>query len=762
MRDSDRNSRSEKRENKYGKAGCRLDGAITILTTISVMLILSLVLVSLESARQQGAVTMVRMNTQMAAESVLGEYYAPLFDEYGLYGLYGTDIEEELRSYLEASAKPSEASGKTSDYGYAYEIADVALARSVGLLYGGASICKNQMIEEGAVSGAQDLAEMLLRAVNLLKDSESVVDVLDRQQKVELQLSKYDEKMLELMKWIDGLETDKTGVVFQKDGTVKTHSQFVKRAVNGTVSAESVHMNNEAVFRQLESKYTNITAEANAVAKLLAAVTTADDDRWTLIQYRHAKLAVAVQAASIGAEKALPIIDELIELQDTMRPMVREYEKFLETMKSAVDEDLYESLESTLKTMKTYVGLTPDAKTYDFDGMKATLSNDYAILSEVRSMVTITPKLLTEWKTLYSVLPNKVTGYSLDHLEIDYSLLRKSSASETSFWAMVKSAVTSGIVGGVYSDDTELSKTSIWFQPNLPSTMSLGDLDSLYVFPELEEGGSVGVGLLKSLLQGNLLRNLMNRLADGIVEMSEKILLIAYMADHMSCFADSSFSGVMHYEQEYLLYGSRSDSANQKSATKSILGIRVLMNILHVFTDTAKKAEALAVATELLSVIPLPILIKLTEYVILVIWAVQNAYLETAELIAGKSVPLAVTSESFQLSLTEAVSMTKAKRLERAEQYVAEKGFRIGYRQYLLLLMMFRSSDTLTVRALDLIQLNIRAKYEPKFLIRDCVYGFEATVTADIPALYTGVAFGDDQGADITEYSIQEKCAVSY
>ena len=44
------------------------DGAVTVLMAITTILIFSLILVSLESARQQGAVSMLRMNVQTAAE----------------------------------------------------------------------------------------------------------------------------------------------------------------------------------------------------------------------------------------------------------------------------------------------------------------------------------------------------------------------------------------------------------------------------------------------------------------------------------------------------------------------------------------------------------------------------------------------------------------------------------------------------------------------------------------------------------------------
>ena len=147
---------------------------------------------------------------------------------------------------------------------------------------------------------------------------------------------------------------------------------------------------------------------------------------------------------------------------------------------------------------------------------------------------------------------------------------------------------------------------------------------------------------------------------------------------------------------------------------------------------------------------------------ILVVWAIQNAYLETAEVIRGRSVPVLVTSGSFQLSLSDAFTMTKSKRIAAAQAYKSPGGLCLGYSHYLMLLMLFTDSDTLTMRGLDIIQINLQAKYDYQFRLRDCVYGFEATMTVLCPSLYTDIAPGTLLPEQGSAYEITEKCAVSY
>jgi hypothetical protein len=744
------------------------DGAITVMTAIVTILILSLILVSLESARQQGAVAMLRMHVQTAAESVLGEYYAPLFDDYGLYGLYDVDIEEEIRSCLETSGRPEQAvdgsnpGESRSYYSYAYDISEVALKRTVDLLQGGGALCKNQMIEEGAVSGIQELAELLLSAVKLLKDSEASVGAIEMQQRIQLQLALFEEKLLRLMQLIDGVHTTSGGIVFQPDGKPQIDPFFAKRAVTVSVTQENVHMGNRMIYERLEPIYTNLTVLVptlkTEINKYLSS-SAAEPGEELMSVYRL--YAGAVHDSYIGSQEAVTVLEELIELQDRFRPMVKELEKYMQTCQPLISEDMYKALEETMRILKNYVGIREGVKTYDFEGMKEQLLRNLVVLSPILNETIQLPRLKPNWAKVRDVCGN-LDQYSVDKLELEYSSVRKTTAGDSSFWSAVKTLLTKGITVGVYPKGEYLSMSTIRWEPDLPSRTLEDDPSSLYVFPDLTDDGEIGIAALKKLLQGNLLRNLLNRLADGIVDLSEKLLLVTYFATHMSDYTDKAQTGVLRYEQEYLLFGKNEDSQNQRAATLSILGIRVLMNVIHVFSDSLKNAEAMGIAAELLSAVPVPILIKVAQYLILTIWALQNAYLETAEILQGKSVPLVVTSGTFQLNLAAAFTMTHSSRIEIAKMYKPPEGLKLGYEHYLLLLMMMRSSDAMTARALDLIQVNIREKYDRKFLIKNCVYGFELDVKAEMPTLYTTIPLGDSAGERGNAYTIEEGCAVSY
>ena len=365
---------------------------------------------------------------------------------------------------------------------------------------------------------------------------------------------------------------------------------------------------------------------------------------------------------------------------------------------------------------------------------------------------------------MYNAIAQKTEAYSIESLQLDYSKVKKSDSSNSGLWATIKSVITEGITGGVYGNDISLSDASIVWARGLPSGYTFGDFQNLCVIPGMSNEGSMDRSFLENVMDGNLLSSLLDRLADGIVDLSEKLLLITYFATHMTSFADpdEAAEGVLHYEQEYLLFGKSFDADNQRSATLSILGLRTIMNLIHVLVNGTKRSEALLVATEILALIPLPVLIKIAQYLILVVWAIQNAYLETAELLRGKAVPVLVTESTFQLSMADAFTMTRSRRINRAKEYQPPPGFRMKYEHYLWLLMLFKNSDTLTARALDIIQVNLQAGVDEKFRIENCIYGFGVEAEAMLPSLYTDLVPPQDGGTNVTSYTIREKCAVSY
>ncbi len=755
------------KESETTIAGASVSGAVSILMTFVFILVLSLLLVSLESARQQGAAAVLRMNLQTAQESVLGDYYAPLFDEYGLYGLYDVDIEEELRSYLTEDGKTNFTKSflretTPSDYSYAYELADLALTRTVKLLDGGSDICRAQMVREGAVSGVQEMAESLLGAVHLLKQSEELFEVTERQQEMEQKLKEMDELVPELMTLIDGIPTDKNGIVADTKGTITPVKKFVKCYVPQEPTMDTVRLNNRMLYDVMKNEYYDCSVDVTRMRTILESETMSYEEMLEETKWERLLLQYATGMVLDYSEQALIKIDTMFQKQSTFRPLVEEYEEYLDRMETKLGEEVMNPMKESLVVMKNYAGTTDSNQWERYRVLKARLEENCRILADVKAKFVEAQEETDPdmQKQKYLAALDAMTGYSLEGMELDYSEIHISENRKTGWWTMVKDIITNGITAGVYADTGQLSAKSMWLQTGLPSNTVFG-LDDLYMYT-LPVDGHLDIKTLNKLGDGGFLNLLLRHLADGVAELSEKLLLIVYLEAHMGCFTDSNDSSVLDYEQEYLLFGNRSDAQNQRKATLSILSLRTVMNMIYVLTNPTIREEALVIATELWSWLPVPFLIAGTQYLLLIICGIQNAYLETAELIQGKGVPLAVTQSTFQYGLLEALTASKTARMEKAKLYEPPSGVNLTYEMYLWLFMLFRDSDILTLRALDLIQANIQTRYDFRFLIKNCVFGFETSASVTMKPIFTGIVTVEGDDSVLQQMKITENGAVSY
>ena len=100
----------------------------------------------------------------------------------------------------------------------------------------------------------------------------------------------------------------------------------------------------------------------------------------------------------------------------------------------------------------------------------------------------------------------------------------------------------------------------------------------------------------------------------------------------------------------------------------------------------------------------------------------------------GKSVPFIADGKEHAVRFEEIFTMTPSGIRARAKAYrFADTGLGAGYPEYVRLFLMMKSQELLNYRSMDLIEVNIRERYDETFRMTDCVCGFFAQVQALIP-----------------------------
>ena len=204
-------------------------------------------------------------------------------------------------------------------------------------------------------------------------------------------------------------------------------------------------------------------------------------------------------------------------------------------------------------------------------------------------------------------------------------------------------------------------------------------------------------------------------------EGTDKLFFVSYLLEHFSDMTDEKKEKRLLYEQEYLLGGFASDQENLEAVCKKIMNIRMISNYTYLLTDSAKQAEAQAMALTLCSVISFPGITEVVKQALLFAWSYGESIVDTRTLLKGNKVPLVKTSESWQLQLSNLSSLGTANEIVNEKD--TERG--LSYQDYLKGLFLLEDRETLSMRCLDLIESNLHIKTDQcmtKVEIRSAVH----------------------------------------
>lgn len=191
-----------------------------------------------------------------------------------------------------------------------------------------------------------------------------------------------------------------------------------------------------------------------------------------------------------------------------------------------------------------------------------------------------------------------------------------------------------------------------------------------------------------------------------------------YLMRHFGCFTEMKSDPGLQYQLEYILQGKESDLENLKGVVNRLLLIREASNLLYLYQDEGKRAQAQMTALILASLFGAPQGAKALEPVLLVCWAFGESVLDLRELLDGGKVPLMKSDSSWQLSVTDLPKFLQGADALRKEQ---EDG--LEYKDYLRILLLMKDSEDKTVRCMDMMEMAIRGEPgKEQFRLDCCLY----------------------------------------
>ena len=135
-------------------------------------------------------------------------------------------------------------------------------------------------------------------------------------------------------------------------------------------------------------------------------------------------------------------------------------------------------------------------------------------------------------------------------------------------------------------------------------------------------------------------------------------------------------------------------------------------------------------------------------------WALAEAVNDVKIIMSGKKIDLIKDSKNWKTSLVN---------LLVSKNSGSDKKGAINYQQFCYLLMMKESINTIAVRMLDIIQVNVKKNYNRSFDINKCFTGFQMKAVFESEPLFVAMPWTvHNLGEKIGAYTFSVKCKAEY
>ena len=189
---------------------------------------------------------------------------------------------------------------------------------------------------------------------------------------------------------------------------------------------------------------------------------------------------------------------------------------------------------------------------------------------------------------------------------------------------------------------------------------------------------------------------------------------------------------VLRSEIEYLVYGNRTDKANEAAVYATIYAERLANNMLALYgnktVSTACHTAGAAASAATLGVVPEPVFF----WIFLTAWSVAETTMDMDYLISGGyKIPLIKTSNNVLLG-----DIPNGKGL--IDNY-GKKSFLVCYEDYLLILLLLKGDDKRVRRTADLVEMNMRVNGQADFKLSNAYTYMKADTKMSIRYLFGDV-----------------------
>ena len=186
------------------------------------------------------------------------------------------------------------------------------------------------------------------------------------------------------------------------------------------------------------------------------------------------------------------------------------------------------------------------------------------------------------------------------------------------------------------------------------------------------------------------------------ITLTDELIFNEYLIAKCGCYTDPKETGALQYQLEYILAGKSNDVENLKAVVNRLLLLRETANVVYLFSDEAKIAEAEALALAVTSAIAMPELTELVKVSLMFAWAYAESVYDVRMLLKGGKIPLIKDSGTWHYSISGMLDFASDTQIDPKDS----SG--VSYEEYLRMFLAMENEETRIYRAMDVIEMDIR------------------------------------------------------
>lgn len=520
-----------------------------------------------------------------------------------------------------------------------------------------------------------------------------------------------EEELEQIYFLIDACEISKEELTARRNAVEQEQKEWERRAKEAakTEEAESLQeaMQNiercdvvifslHGEIKELETELEELWREAGAKRQYYQAMLKKACASYEIIRG-------TINAVIPLLKEAERIIDVLENKQKAAKASALAYELFLKEKETTLSSKLYETFQKELESLKLYLGMAEQG--YVPTVMRQSLKENQELLTRL-ALSEFQEKELKAMLRKVEQFTEGIVSYKLEGLWFTYGDVRAGKSTGEHIKDALQQLLSTNVcaLAGISEEEISSSKLS---KVGLPS--------SSFESQPFYENLSQCISKITSNFSGNGIAGIVSMLMGTV---GDVLALELYFSEFFSDYQNQQEHTKLAYEREYILFEKESDVGNLTQMVMSLVAFRSLFTMTALLQNTEKMTQISTIAQAAAGMTGIPLLSVIIKYSLLLLWAVEEAFVETAALLQGKRI--AFFSAEGTISAAELFRFGRGLVITKAKG-IADSIIGTAYSDYLLLFSLLESKTKKCYFAMDLIQENIRMRYRDSFRMRNVV-----------------------------------------